>query len=946
MFLPRFATHHSAEYPLGFPCLRVIALFLCLVVQIPVSAQVKDKEEKAHSKNQTHGNELNSGPATATSNRGLQHYEKSVRPLLEQACFDCHSGDDVEGNFRADQLDPDLVGGKDTAWWLEVYAVLSKGEMPPPESSELTDAQRIRIVDWLSHEIQAAEKLRKSSGNHSSFRRLTRDEYNYALQDLLGVPWEFADDLPAEASEDDAFENNAESLHMSARQVEIYHQLALKALRRVTVRGDRPPVVHWSIPMKAAFDREMERLERSIESTRKKLEDMPDKQAEQIERLNKQFQAPADKSHYLGLSTGLRAEVDWSYRKASYAFRPSESYVPMPELGSHFAVVQPGSRQALTVELGDQLPDIGTMRVRIRASRAGNVFQNSPRAARSDARARGSEGVATDEDETTLDTAHENVEHGIPSIQLSFGFQATDQGRSIKRVSSRDVQIDAPFGQPKIYEWDVPLSEIEHRNTYRGEFKLGDQPSPSEYIRFTNSTVSQDGADAESAAILIDYVEVATPVYDEWPPRSHCSVFIASENSHDEIAYAREVITSFMARAWRRSPTTREIERKLQLFERLRATSIDFQEATIEVLATILTSPKFLYVLPGEQEAQQDQVQSRLSQNELATRLSLFLWCSLPDKTLLELVSAGRLNDDEVLRQQVDRMLADPRATRFTKHFVEQWLKMQPLEFLRPARGDDGLDEALLESIKQEPIALFEHMLRHDSNVLEFIDADYAVVNARLARHYQILGVQGNHFRPVSLSAESNRGGLLTQAGLLTMNSDGEHSHPVKRGVWLLTNLLNDPPPPPPPAVPEIDLSDPEIAKLTLKERIEDHRNHAACLACHQKIDPWGIAFENYDAFGRWRNQIDGKAVDATSILPDEARLDGMTGLKKYLVQNRREQFVRATVEKLASFALGRQLDFGDRAGVTDITRRVQESGDGIRTIVLCLVTSELFQSK
>ncbi|WP_231744088.1 DUF1592 domain-containing protein [Stieleria neptunia] len=849
-------------------------------------------------------------PASARPGGDLQRYEKSIKPLLEQACFDCHSGDTVEGNFRADRLDPDLVGGGDIAWWLELYSVLSKGEMPPPESSELTDEDRIRIVDWLSTEIQAAERQRKASGNHSSFRRLTRYEYNYALQDLFGVPWTFAGDLPAEASEDDAFENNAQSLHMSVKQVQAYHQLALQALRRVTVRGDRPPVVHWAIPMENAFQREKKRLDRGIESAKKKFEDMPDKQAEQIERLNRNFQASADRSHYLELSTGLRAEADWNYRKASYAFKHSDTYKAMPERGSHFAVVQPGGRQALTVELGDRLPDEGTMRVRIRASRA------------------------------------KDAEQRIPSLQLHFGFQATDQGRSIKRVSGQDVPIRASYGEPEIYQWDVPLSEIEHRNTYRGEMKLGDQPSPSEYIRLTNSTVGHGGEETESPAILIDYVEVAAPVYDQWPPPSHHEVFIESENSHDETAYAQEIISAFMSRAWRRPPITRDIDRKLQLFHRLRPSSTDFQEAIVEVLATILTSPKFLYVLPGEQETQQDRLKDQLSQNELATRLSLFLWCSLPDKSLLDLASAGRLNDREVLRQQVERMLADPRARRFSRHFVGQWLKMQPLEFLSPTRAEDGLDEALLESIKQEPIALFANMVRHDASVLDFIDSDYLVVNERLAKHYGIPGVQGNHFRRVPLPADLKRGGLLTQAGLLAMNSDGEDSHPVKRGVWLLTNLLNDPPPPPPPAVPEIDLADPEIAKLSLKERIEDHRNHPACLSCHQKIDPWGIAFENYDALGRWRDQIDGKLVDATSILPNNARLDGMQGLKEHLIQDRQEQFVRATLEKMASFALGRQLDFGDRAAVRDIMGRVRESGDGIATMVMCLVTSELFQEK
>ena len=911
MFSPGFTKQHCKKSTPGLQWLSfVVALSLCLVAQRTVDAQRLGIKEKPGGDNEAVAAQRTARTEKAALARDIHHYEKSIKPILKQACFDCHSGDDVEGNFRADQLDPNLASGDDTAWWLEVYAVLSKGEMPPPESNELTDDQRARVVDWLSSEIQAAEKLRKASGNDSSFRRLTRYEYDYALQDLLGVPWTFAADLPTEVSEEDAFENNAESLHMSVKQVQTYHQLALRALRRVTVRGERPPVVHWAIPMKSAFDREKKWHDRGVESTKKKLEDKPDKLAKEIERLKEQFQAPANRSHYLELATGLRAKVEWQYRKAKYAFEPNDTSKPMPEPGSHFAVVQPGRRQDLTIELGDRLPDEGSMRVRIRASRA------------------------------------DGVEQRIPSLQLHFGFQATDQGRSTKRISQNDVPIEASFGQPEVYQWDIPLGEIEHRNTYRGEMKLGEQPNPSEYIRFTNSTVENDEENPVSPAILIDYVEVAAPVYDDWPPQSHRNVFVESDNSHDETAYAQEIIASFMSRAWRRQPSSPEIDRKLQQFERLRPGSNDFQEAILEVLATILTSPKFLYVLPGEREAQQEQSQDQLSQNELATRLSLFLWCTLPDETLLRLAADGRLRDHAVVQQQVDRMLGDPRATRFAKHFVGQWLKMQPLEYLRPTRGDDGLDEALLESMKWEPVALFADMLRHDSSVLGFIESDYLVVNERLAKHYGLPGVQGNHFRRVPLAIELNRGGLLTQAGLLTLNSDGKDSHPVKRGVWLLTNLLNDPPPPPPPAVPEIDLTDPEIAKLTLKERIEDHRNHAACRSCHEKIDPWGIAFENYDALGRWRDQIDGKVVDATSDLPGEVSLNGMKGLKEHLVQNRHEQFVRATVEKMASFALGRQLHFGDRAEVTDITKRVRESGDGLKTLVMCLVTSELFQSK
>ena len=241
---------------------------------------------------------------------------------------------------------------------------------------------------------------------------------------------------------------------------------------------------------------------------------------------------------------------------------------------------------------------------------------------------------------------------------------------------------------------------------------------------------------------------------------------------------------------------------------------------------------------------------------------------------------------------------------------------------------------------------VFDEMLRTDASVLDFLHADYTMANERLALHYDLPNVKGNDFRRVALQANSKRGGLLTQAGLLAMNSSGDDSHPLKRGVWLLESLLNDPPPPPPPAVPEIDLADPEIAKMTLKERIEDHRNHAACMSCHAKIDPWGIAFENYDALGQWRNQINGQPVDATSTLFNKQKLDGMDGLKRFLLENRQDQFVRAMVHKLTTYALGRPLVFADRSAVDEITSKVRQQGDGLATMIELIAMSDLFRTK
>jgi hypothetical protein len=248
--------------------------------------------------------------------------------------------------------------------------------------------------------------------------------------------------------------------------------------------------------------------------------------------------------------------------------------------------------------------------------------------------------------------------------------------------------------------------------------------------------------------------------------------------------------------------------------------------------------------------------------------------------------------------------------------------------------------------MQQEPIAFFSEMLTNNHSLLDFIHADYALLNERLAQHYGVSDVFGNELRRVTLNDDHQRGGLLTQAGLLAMNSDGVDSHPLKRGIWLLESLLHDPPPPPPPAVPEIDLADPRIADMTLKQRIENHRDHAACRSCHAKIDPWGIAFENYDAIGQWRDSIAAEPVDASSLLFNNYEITGMDGLKRYLLTERQDQFTRALTYKLATFALGRPLTFADRSSIDQIAADVRKQGDGLATLITLICKSQLFHSK
>ena len=819
-----------------------------------------------------------SGPPTAN----LVGFRKHIQPLLKKTCVQCHGPDVQEGNLRIDTLDPDLIHGKDRSWWLEVFNAVSNGEMPPADEVELQPEGRSRLVDWLSTELQTASLVTRSEQGQSSFRRMTRYEYNYALQDLLGLPYDFAGDLPPETVSVDGFLNSSETLQMSVSQFETYRRIARQALSKATVRGQRPAPVFYAVTMDDGLGKARKKFEDDLEKLQKRFVDNPAKLEKEIAKRRNSRPGGA---HYQNLETGFAATARWSYGGARFARKPVERLPETLPLQTTVAVIPRG--QKLIIDLGDHLPSSGILHMRLRAGVVGDTAENDA------------------------------AVNAAPTLRVFFGHQASNNSKAEERVGRADLSIAASAENPKYYEYDIPLSEVV-RNPFRGIQPLGKTPNPAEYVMLKNTS-------SQSFSIQIDYVEITAPYHETWPPETHQRIFPETDNAH-EAEYARNVIAAFVARAWRRSATDKELERKLTLFRKHREHCEDAEEAIVEVLADVLSSPNFLYVPLMQSD-----------DFELATRLAMFLWCSLPDQELLNLAQDGRLSDPNVIREQTERMLNDARSQRIAIHFVRQWLGMQLMDHVQ-------VEDELRDAMHQEPIALFRHILNENRSVMDFLHADYTLVNEALARHYGMRDVFGQEFRPVSLASDDRRGGLLTQAGLLAMNSDGKDSHPLKRGIWLLESILNDPPPPPPPAVPEIDLSDPDFLKLTLKERMEDHRNDPACRSCHQRIDPWGIAFENFDALGKWRTSIGKKPVDANSVLFNNQELQGMNGLKRFLLANRQDQFARAVTHKLAAYALGRPLSFSDRGEVDRITGKLREQGDGLRTLIHLIVASKLFQ--
>lgn len=838
-----------------------------------------------------------SAPEPDVPKAKLAEFRAKVDPVLKRVCVECHGPKKQKGKFRVDTLDPDLLKGKDVSWWLEVFDVIGNGEMPPEDAKvQLADKEKAQIIDWLSGEIQLASQVRRSEQGHTSFRRMTRYEYKYAMQDLLGLPHDFSRDLPPETSSEEGFKNSSEMLQMTAVQFAQYREQARRALELATVRGERPASVYYAITMKAASAKVDATYAAYVEKKKKQIKNgvitLDDAKKKEVNK----YRVKPGATHFKNLITGHGVRAHWSYGRAKYAWKPAVERPEVPAVLSDVVIIP--ANQKFIIDLGNGLPDTGNMRVRIRAARVSEEGNHRP------------------------------------TLRLHFGNQASCDSRVSVDVGGHDITIAAPQGKPRFYHWDVPLTEIP-RNAFRATHKLGQLPNPAEFLDLRNTS-------STPVALVIDYVEIIAPMLDQWPPQSHTRIFHERKGANDK-TYAREVLARFMSRAWRRPVSDAELNQKLGLYTKLRPQCADFEEAMVEVLASVLASPKFLYLVRADKE--EVPANRQVTNLELASRLSFFLWSSLPDTELMRLAKQGKLSDAKVLEQQTRRLLADPKAARFARHYTRQWLGMDQLDYVKiDSKAYGKVDPLLMEAMKQEPVALFAEMLQHNRPVREFLDADYVLVNDRLGRHYGLSDVFGDQLRKVKLPVEIKRGGLLTSAGLLAMNSNGKDSNPLKRGIWLLENLLHDPPPPPPPAVPEIDLADPEILKMTLKQRMEDHRSDPACFSCHSKIDPWGIAFENFDALGQWRDKIGGKPVDAASVLFNKDELRGMKGLKDYLMVNRQDQFARAMAHKMAAYALGRPLTFGDRAEVDRITAALRKRGDGLADLVFLIVKSDLFQ--
>lgn len=465
-------------------------------------------------------------------------------------------------------------------------------------------------------------------------------------------------------------------------------------------------------------------------------------------------------------------------------------------------------------------------------------------------------------------------------------------------------------------------------------------------LSFINDFYNRNGPEGNrDRNLYIKRVDLVGPI-DYKPnqlPETHRNIIIerpSDRQSVDEASF--EVLARLASRAYRRPASDEEIER-LQSLVRLAVENGDSYEVGIQLaIQALLISPHFLFKV--EEPIAEGETERELNHYELATSLSYFLWSTMPDDDLLVAAWENELKDRRNVERELRRMMADPRIDRFVENFATQWLQLRALDQFSPDPSVyPEFDDELRAAMQRETVLLFGDIVKNDRSVLELFDADYTFVNQRLADHYGIGNVRGDGFQRVTFR-DGMRAGILTHASVLTVTSNPSRTSPVKRGKWIIENVLGEPPPPPAPEV--VPLENQDQLTGTLREKMEQHRDNPSCASCHAKMDPLGFALENFDALGRWRDDDGGGVIDASGVLPSGESFDGPAELRKVLLTTKRDQLVRCIAQKLLTYALGRGLEYYDECAIDEIVEKSAKDNYSFSSMLLAIIESEPFQRR
>lgn len=865
------------------------------------------------------------------------------RALLEAHCQRCHGADVQESGVRVDDLPLAIDSIAAAERWQKVLNVLNSGDMPPEDEPQPDRASKADFLDDLATAMVTARKLLADQGGRIAMRRLNRREYKNTLHDLLGVEIDVSD-LPADTSPL-AFDTVGANLFMTASQFEQYEAIGRDALAAAFKK-------HASAGDKKQLRIEAETTLPGFKNANKKLQANQQAAREWFVKLEAAVASPENAEFVAKTRPTLKDEKEFRFHWRSLVGLPppddaipnsgnnpqfltvildekrfipyEERYLSMPGLdtGAYLTVPSggraPNSNAKLNFDIPPDWPP-GEYVIRIRC------------AARPEAAA----------DRRFIEFGHRAWGDRLPAI-------------SAHHVTGT---MEAPQVIEILYTLKAASSDPAKRRFMIREIGTGSGVAAR---RIFDEGVKANGIGPE-LSIWVDWIEVerlAASDGDMVPGvRALQPLLDAKDPDAVPASEAKRAVEDFIAAAYRGlPPADGEVERLAEIYAARRGLGAKHEEALIETLVAVLSSPRFLYrAEPGPDDDRRD-----LSGLEVATRLSYFLWGTAPDAELLRLAKSGAILEPAVLEAQTNRLLDDPRSAGFVEPFVAQWLAMDRLDFFQfDLSLYPKFDDSTKEAARREVYETFADLLRANDPLSDLLSADYVVVNGLLADYYGLDGVQGDDFRRVTVPAGSPRGGLLGMAAIHAMGSNGEHTSPVERGAWVLRKLLNDPPPPAPPNVPQLA----RLAgkSLTTRERVVLHQEEPQCASCHRKIDPIGFGLENFDAVGAWRTTDSSMAINAagkpdpktkkTWTIDPSGALHGGPAFADFfelrgIVAARPEQFARGFSAALIQYALGRPCGFGDEPLIDSIVNDARSDGFGTRSFIHALVQSRAFRTK
>ncbi len=894
-------------------------------------------------------------------------YETKVKPFLEAHCVKCHDENTTLANFRIDTLGVDFLVDKTGDNWKEIYDNISLGKMPKKKKLTPREVEDANLVtDWIAQEARNAEQRAKKLSGRTQMRRLNRSEFANCLRDLFGLDDAVARALEEELQPDAAFagfDRSSASLFIDPALLNKYYEIAGKVLERDVF----PPKPNTRQIIDYARD-----IKWSNGASEKitRVQTWPRIAGDYINLRNDQALLPVGATIYQLKNGGIE------YLTGGENIGGHDS-----SMGAIPFAAGGGTWAQKVHSLPVQSKESGLYRFKVRAG----AFKGKGKLALDEVKFTYEHG----KDFSNLDTATIVVDAPLDQpkdyeFTLFLHYREVGFLRSRFSWNGQKNRAEPLFGNSTdndLVQWapEVLKAEMEFTKKFQ---RLGremrdariskDKAKITQLDEEIKDWVDKGGKqyhefmlnfkgpvfiynpkiDLDSIPRLrLESIEVEGPIV-EWPSPGHKRLlFDGAERPLDQ-KYLREILARFLPRAFRRAVGADEVDNWVSWVEKAQQQDkLTGIEALKKGIKAILCSPDFMMLQEPTGNADKPRP---LNDFELASRLSFFLWSSMPDDELYRLAADGKLRELKTLEAQVRRLVASPKAAEFVRNFTGQWLRIR--EF-----GNTNTDRAqyktytddFRKSSWREPYEFFAEVLRSDLSVLNFVNSEFVMVDERLAKHYGIEGVIGDQFRKTAVRPEHHRGGILGMAGVLTYLTDGLRTLPVRRAAYVLDALWNDPPKPPPPNAG--DLPDVKGKNLTVRQRLEQHRDSLMCASCHARIDPFGMALENYDAIGAWRERQTGDGLrgdakspplDVSGELPGKRAFSNLAEYKRALLAEK-ERFLHGFTEKMLTYALNRPVSrVADRETIAEVVRKLEAESYRLPALIAAIVASEAFRTK